>query len=246
MNPWENYLLTVSYKLKSRLGDKKDLKNLIYEYRKKGIRIYAQLAINQMTYEGNDIYEEHSNDCSINPRWPGKNGTTGSPFFTVLIRRFKNVYTGEVPIFEYPSVPYCGTDIFCKSDAASNYFSGWVNNGMLEVNTYDNYARQRIADFLTELMCLGIAGYSIHNGKYIQSVIMLKFFFNLKNNLGEGKFPDDFIIILEMDFKIYNDLFCNYNNDENFSNKFTQKLRDKFGKDDDVNKINSIRILSKL
>ena len=189
LNPWENYLQTVSYKLKSRLGDKKDLKNLIYVCRKKGIRIYAQLAINQMTFEGNDIYKEHSNDCNVNANWPGKNATAGSPFFTVYGRRYKNFYTGEAPIFEYPSVPYCGTDIFCKSDAASNYFSGWVKNGMLDVNTHDDYVRQRIADFLTELMSLGITGFSIHNGKYIPTVDYVEIFSRLKNNLGGGKFP---------------------------------------------------------
>ena len=32
---------------------------MIYKCRKKGIRIYSQVVINQMTFLGNDIYDDH-------------------------------------------------------------------------------------------------------------------------------------------------------------------------------------------
>ena len=85
LNPWEYILQPVSYKLKSRLGDKKDLKDMIYKCREKGIRVYSQVIINHMTHQGNDIYNDHynANDCQKNNNWPGKSSTAGSPYFTV-------------------------------------------------------------------------------------------------------------------------------------------------------------------
>ena len=59
LNSWEYFNQTVSYKLKSRFVDKKTLMNMIYNCRKRGIRIYSQVVINQMTLLGNDIYEKH-------------------------------------------------------------------------------------------------------------------------------------------------------------------------------------------
>ena len=77
LKPWEYFYQTVSYKLKSRLGDKTTLINMIYKYRKKGIRIYSQIVINQMTFLGNDIYDDiyDLNELTVsylNPNWPGK------------------------------------------------------------------------------------------------------------------------------------------------------------------------------
>ena len=193
-----------------------------------------------MVYEGNDIYEEHYEGCAITPQWPWKNASAGFPFFTVKGRKYLNKYTGKAPIYEFPAVPYCGEEIFFQSNVDTNYFSGLISSGkMHDINTKNEYVQQRIADFLTELMSIGITGFSIHNGKYITSVDYVEIFYKLKKNLGGGNFTINFATILEMDFVIYNqrDLICNENNDENFSNKFEEKLLAKFGNQEDVDQI---------
>ena len=122
LNPWEYFIQPVSYKLKSRFGDKLDLINLINECRSKGIRVYSQVVINHMTHQGNDIYNNHYEgaDClTPNIHWPGKNSSAGSPYFTVngRVNKIYNQYTGRnSPIFEYPGVPYCGHDFHCRKE----------------------------------------------------------------------------------------------------------------------------------
>ena len=59
LNPWEYFVQPVSYKFKSRFGDKEYLIYFINECRKKGIRVYSQVVINHMTHQGNDIYLNH-------------------------------------------------------------------------------------------------------------------------------------------------------------------------------------------
>ena len=243
LNPWQYFYQPVSYKLKSRLGDKKDLKDLIYKCRYKGIRIYSQVVINQMTYQGNDIYKEHANNCGINENWPGKTASAGSPFFTLGGRlkgeTGKNFYSEEIPIFEYPAVPYCGSDFHCKTNNDGSYYTRWVDGSLHDLDTSKEYVQQRIADFLTELISLGITGFSIYNGKFISNTDYAEIFEKLKNNLGNGEFPDDFIIIIELIFEYTNrqDLICNKDFEENFSTKFKDKLSEKLGNDNDVNKI---------
>ena len=183
LNPWEYFVQPVSYKFKSRFGDKEYLIYFINECRKKGIRVYSQVVINHMTHQGNDIYRYHydnPNDCGEpNPHWPGKNASAGSPYFTVKgrtdVEGKYNLYADKTPIFEYPSVPYCGHDFKCRkrADNLDAFFDGWIvgatdnEPSLQELNTGSDYVRQRIADFLTEIISVGITGFSVYYGKYI-------------------------------------------------------------------------------
>ena len=81
-----------------------------------------------MTHQGNDIYQNYyKNDeksgnptaCSKNDNWPGKRSTAVWPYFSVfgIQDKYKNSYNSyKDPIFEYPTVPYCGTDFHCRND----------------------------------------------------------------------------------------------------------------------------------
>ena len=240
LNPWEYFIQPVSYKLNSRLGNKTQLKSMINKCRKNNIRIYSQIVINQMTYNGNDIYEEHyeERDCSPNNKWTAKSSNAGSPFFTILGRKDLNKYTGRIPIFEFPSVPYCGTDIHCKKGYQySNYpeyDSSWIN-GLIDLNTGKPYVQQRIADFLTELISIGISGFSIYNGKYISTTDYCGIFGKFKENLGDEYLPKDFFAILEMSFESNDEInyfICNNNIDESFGSNFDEKLRGVLSGDD--------------
>ena len=242
LNPWEYFIQPVSYKIKSRFGDKKDLINMINRCREKGIRVYSQVVINHMTHQGNDIYFNHyENNCNErNVHWPGKNASAGSPFFTVKGRTNENLnpYTNKAPIFEYPSVPYCGTDFHCRKEpnSVANLFDGWVFNSgnspsLQDLDTSKDYVRQRIADFLTELLSCGITGISVYNAKYIHPNDYFEIFKKIQYNLGGGSFPNDFIIILEIQIGTlsneYNELLCS-DNDYNFAAKFEDKLKSLF------------------
>ena len=232
LNPWEYFIQPVSYRIKSRLGNKKDLINLINKCKKKGIRIYSQVVINQMTYMGNDVYNDHYTNCIIDNNWPGKNASAGSPFFTCHGRVYKhlNPYTNKLPIFEYPGVPYCGSDFNCRrtTNSLSEIYNGWpgADHSLNDLDTSKEYVQQRIADFLTELISLGIAGFSIYNAKYIAPNDYIQIFKKFKENLGGGDLPKDFIIIFEINIKDDNEnnyLFCD--NNQNFAQYLTNELK---------------------
>ena len=112
LNPLDYIYQPVSYKLESRMGNKQQLNNMINKCRKNGVRIYAELVINHMCLNGNDIYEKHiNNDCST---WGPVDGSAGSPFWTVKGLNKNNFYTNLPPVFEFPAVPYCISDFHCK------------------------------------------------------------------------------------------------------------------------------------
>ena len=98
----------VSYKLKSRLDNKNKLRKMINKCRINNIRIYSQIVINQMTFNGNDIYEKYyeQNNWEPNNKWTSKTASAGSLFFIILGRKDINIYTNKIPVFEYPTVPY--------------------------------------------------------------------------------------------------------------------------------------------
>jgi len=243
LNIWKYFYQTVSYKFKSRLGNKEQLKNMINKCRKNGIRIYSQVVINHMTYNGNDVYLEHYNEDNgaLNTNWTIKSASGNSPFYTIK-GRLKTAYsvTGKTPTFEYPSVPYCGTDFHCQQTTDENLFNGWIKSsddqyGLIDLNTSKPYVQQRIADFFTECLSIGISGFSIFNGKYISVDDYIEIFKKLKSNLGDENFPDDFMAIFEIEFDNDSDkenYICSDNNE--FGYKFTSKINENF--QNDINK----------
>ena len=245
LNLWKYFYQTVSYKFKSRLGNKTQLKNMVNKCRKNGIRIYSQVVINHMTYNGNDVYNNHfNNDGSLNINWTTKSSSGNSPFYTIK-GRLKTEYsvTGKTPTFEYPSVPYCGTDFHCQQKTEDNLFNGWIKSsddayGLIDLNTSKPYVQQRIADFFTECLSIGISGFSIFNGKYISVDDYMGIFKKLKNNLGDGNFPDDFMTILEIEFDTdteKDNYICSNNNE--FGSKYTLKINEAFPNDNNKFKI---------
>jgi len=235
MNPWKYFYQTVSYKLNyTRAGTKRQLKNMIDTCRRKGIRIYSTVVINQMTYSGNDVYNAHYNPegCKTGPTgdWGSKAASSGSPFYTCKGRNGNNPNTNKKPIFEYPSVPYCGTDFRCQT-SSGDIDKIWVDGGdLLDLDTSKEYVRERIADFLTELISIGISGFSIFTAQYINIDDYFEIFKKFKENLG-GSIPQDFFAIFEMDSNEKDTLFCG-NNDKNFGNKFKEKLGTIFSEED--------------
>ena len=240
LNPWWYLYQPVSYKLESRIGNKKQLKAMTKKCREKNVRIYSEVVINNMVANGNDVYEIHYNNNCTNI-YGSRKGSAGSPFWTTKGQYFNNIYTGLKPTFEFPSVPYCGSDFHCYRDVINNNYNsinyGWINN-LVDLRTESDYVRQRIADFFTELLSIGISGFIINNSKYINPNDFLYIFMYFKQNLGNVEFPDDFIIILELYVGMEKDmLLCNSEENYSFSKGLYKKLKDANFTENDINKI---------
>jgi len=231
VNPWWYITQTVSYKLNSRLGDKKQLKCMIDTCRKYNVRVYAGISINHMTGGGNDMYDDHragsSEQCI---HWGPKTGSAGSPFWTISNRYENNSYTEKRPVLEYPSVPYFPSDFHCRLEI-QNWFdidqliNGWLS-GMADVNIEKGYVQQRIADFITELLSLGMSGVSIANGKQMLPESIAKIFKKLKENFG-GELPKDFLGVIQIQFGNQKDFtMCDDESILSYGIPFKEKLEE--------------------
>ena len=242
LNPWWYYFQAVSYKLQSRLGNKKQLKNMIDICRKNGIRIYSELIINNMVKNGNDEYKDHQDGIDCNKNWGPKSGSAGSPFWTTKGRTKNNDYSGNFPVFEFPSVPYFSSHIHCYQPINEDINPDDLEKKSLlefiDINTDNEYVQQRIADFFTELLSIGISGFFILHSNYISPSSLAAIFGNLKINLGGSDFPDDFFISLQMTLgSQYDILICSNRGDYNYADPFISKLENKGLSGNDISKI---------
>ena len=244
LNPWWYINQPVSYKLDSRMGNRKQLKKMINKCRSYNLRIYADIVINHMTGDGYDMYDDHragdDNDCF---HWNEKGSTAGSPFWNIGYRYENNPYTGLEPGIEFPSVPYFPSDFHCKNEISNwgNSYqlnSGWLDGGLADLNTEKESVQQRIVDYFIELISIGFSGISIQNAKHIFPLSFANIFKKLKDNLG-GQFPEDFIAILQLIFGNEKQIMlCNEDELSSFGDAYFLKLlKNNNLTDDDINKI---------
>ena len=231
VNPWWYMTQTVSYKLESRLGDKKQLKYMINTCRKYNVRVYAGVVINHMTGGGNDMYDDHrTGNSQLCTHWGPKTGSAGSPYWTVSDRFENNSYTGKRPVLEYPSIPYFPSDFHCKLDIEDWFdidqlVNGWLA-GMADVNLEKDYVQQRIADYFTELQSLGMSGISIANGKQMLPESIAKIFKKVKENFG-GEFPKDFLGVIQIQYGNQKDItMCDDESKLSYGVPFKEKLEE--------------------
>lgn len=242
LNPWWFIYQPVSYRLHSRMGTKKQLKNMINTCRKFGVRVYADAVINHMAGNGNDMYADHRNqDGGSCTHWGPKAGSAGSPWWTTGWQYENNIYTGIRPGLEFPSVPYTASDFHCER-ALNSWTDGKILNfgwltGLTDLNSEKNYVRQRIADYLTELLSIGISGLRIDAAKHISPTNLASIFKILKENLGGGELPDDFTAYLEVLFGGEKDLLMCGGGDYSYGEPFVNKLRAVGLSEDDIVKI---------
>ena len=235
LNPFGFIFESVSYKLQSRMGNKYQLNNMINKCRQNGVRIYAEIVINHMCSNGNDMYEKHlNNDCSV---WGPKDGSAGSPFWTTKGLNKNNIYTGLPPVFEFPAVPYFTSDFHCISQGHLNY--GWQYD-LIDLNSEKEYVQQRIADFFTELISIGFSGFELNSGVSIFPKNYASIFKKFKINLGNEDLPDDFFAYIEIDMwenwhrTVY---ICQSDNEYNFASNFIQLMKNEGLNENDINKI---------
>ena len=229
LNPWWFIYQPVSYRLTSRGGTKKEFKNMINTCRQKGVRVYADAVINHMAGNGNDMYWDHRNHAGSCVHWGAKNGSDGSPWWTTGWQFENNRYTGKRPGLEFPAVPYTASDFHCERSLNSwtdpNILSrGWLT-GLTDLNTEKDYVRQRIADFITSMLSMGVSGIRVDAAKHIHPTDLAAIFKKLKDNLGGGELPEDFTAYLEVLFGGEKDLLMCGGGDYSFGKPFVNKMK---------------------
>ena len=241
LNPWWFIYQPISYRLHSRNGDKKQFKNMINTCRKNCVRVYSDAVINHMAGNGNDMYADHRNDAGTCVHWGPKDGSSGSPWWTTGWLYENNSYTGIRPGLEFPSVPYIATDFHCERPINSwgdpdilNY--GWLT-GLTDLNTEKEYVQQRIADYITDMLSMGVSGIRVDAAKHISPTDLAAIFKKLKDNLGGGELPDDFTAYLEVLLGGEKDLLMCGGGDYSYGSPFVDKMKKAGLSDDDVDKI---------
>ena len=241
LNPWWFIYQPVSYRLSSRSGTKKQFKSMINTCRSAGVRVYSDAVINHMAGNGNDMYADHRNNAGSCVHWGPKAGSAGSPWWTTGWQYDNNVYTGIRPGLEFPSVPYFATDFHCERSLNSwtdgnilNY--GWLT-GLTDLNTEKEYVQQRIADYITDMLSMGVSGIRVDAAKHISPTDLAQIFKKLKTNLGGGELPDDFTAYLEVLFGGEKDLLMCGGGDYSFGKPFVNKMKAAGLSDGDILKI---------
>lgn len=242
LNQWSFMYQPVSYRLHSRMGTKKQLKAMIEKCRSNNVRVYADAVVNHMAGNGNDMYADHRNlaggSCI---HWGPKVGSSGSPWYTTGWVYENNKWTGERPGLEFPSVPYTASDFHCERTLSSwtdpkalNY--GWLV-GLTDLNTEKESVQQRIADYITDLLSMGISGIRIDAAKHISPTGLSQIFKKLKANLGGGELPDDFTSYLEVLYGGEKDLLMCSDNPYSYGVNLVNLLKKEGMSDKDIEKI---------
>ncbi|XP_037031652.1 alpha-amylase-like isoform X2 [Bradysia coprophila] len=154
---WERYQ-PISYIIQTRSGNSDDFQNMSRRCNENGVRIYADVVLNHM--------------AAINPK-PiiGSAGSMADP---------EN--------FSYPSVPYkfnhfnkpCDILDWNNETAMRNC---QVTKGSRDLDQTQEYVRNKIVDYMNELIRLGVSGFRIDSAKHMWPSD-LEIIFSRLNNLN--------------------------------------------------------------
>lgn len=192
--PWYFVYQPVSYKTVSRMGTRAELRQMMQTCRKAGVRVYFDAVLNHMSGNGNDIQNHRNGDCSL---YSGHNATAGSPYYTWGQTFLINPFTGTRPTLEYPAVPYGPTDFHCERSLSSwtdgeVVTKGWLV-GLTDLNSEKPYVQDRIATYLVDVLSMGASGFRVDAAKHIGPKMMAQIYKRVKQKLGGGELPGDFI-----------------------------------------------------
>ena len=192
----------MSYKLESRLGSRKQLREMIQICRAAGLRVYADAVINHMSGGGNDVWPSHRNAATGCTSWGPKVSTGGSPYFTHSYTWQLSNNTGLKAGNEFPAATYIATDFHCDRPCNRwtdpfNLNYGWLS-GLVDLRTESEYVQERIAAYMTDLISIGFSGFRIDAAKHIYPKSLSEILARFKKMLGGGELPDDFITWLEV------------------------------------------------
>ena len=243
LNPWYFMYQPVSYRLNGRMGTREQLRNMINECRKHGVRVYADAVVNHMVGNGNDL-SQHRNPGAGCSTWGNKTSSaepTESPYFTPAYTYEINPFTGRPNnVLEFPGVPYGPMDFHCEKPLNSwtdpdNLNTGWLS-GLADLDTSKDYVRQRIADFFTDLLSIGFSGFRLDAAKHIHPRDLAAIFAKFKENLG-GDLPADFITWLEVLTGGESSLLVQGDGEYSFTGGLTKRLQEQGMTEDEIEKI---------
>ncbi|MDB9525033.1 alpha-amylase family protein [Oscillatoria sp. CS-180] len=137
--PWWQRYQPVSYQLVSRSGDRAQLRNMVQRCRTAGVEIYADAVINHMAALDNTI------------------GSAGTKF-----SRYD--YPG---LYQSEDFNPCRRPITNYQDAEQVTQCELVS--LPDLNTASPHVQSQLADYLVDLVSLGIAGFRIDAAKHIRS-----------------------------------------------------------------------------
>ncbi|KAL0222073.1 hypothetical protein RCL1_001927 [Eukaryota sp. TZLM3-RCL] len=245
LNPWYFMYQPVSYRFHGRWGSRDQLKAMISKCRSHGVRVYFDAVVNHLTGSGNDILD-HRNPSAGCTTWSNKTSTGAlygkqSPFFTQGWTYQPNENTGLAPQQEFPRVPYFPTNFHCEK-SLNSWTDGFILNtgwlsGLVDLDTSQDYVRQRIADYFIEALSLGFSGLRVDAAKHIVNTDLVAIFSKVAKGMG-GSLPDDFIAYLEVLFGgELALLLCDDSSDYSYGRPFARQLLDAGLSPEDVKKI---------
>nr|WP_230424185.1 carbohydrate-binding module family 20 domain-containing protein [Streptomyces radicis] len=149
---WWTAYQPVSYQINSRLGDRAQFRNMVDTCRDAGVGVIVDAVINHMS--------------------AGSGTGTGGSSYTK---------------YDYPAASYGDGDFnSCRRDIGNNYGDRYnVQNcelvGLADLNTGKDHVRQRIADYLDDLLSLGVAGFRVDAVKHIPAADLA----NIRSRLSD-------------------------------------------------------------
>ncbi|MBB1253885.1 alpha amylase C-terminal domain-containing protein [Streptomyces sp. OF3] len=134
---WWTAYQPVSYRIAGRLGNRSQFQSMVDTCNGAGVKVVVDTVINHMS-AGNGT------------------GTGGSPYTK----------------YDYPAAPYSDGDFNdCRSDKIDYRDRYQVQNcelvGLSDLRTGKEYVRQRIADYMNDLLSMGVAGFRIDAAKHM-------------------------------------------------------------------------------
>ena len=147
---------------------------MIQTCRAAGVRVYADAVVNHMSGGGNDILNHRNGSSSWCTTWGPKSTSSEespSPYFTHNWTYEYPANTGLIPGLEYPNAAYIATDFHCERSLSSwsdpfQLNNGWLS-GLADLDTENDYVRERIAAYMTDLISIGFSGYRVDAAKHI-------------------------------------------------------------------------------
>ncbi|XP_077293316.1 alpha-amylase 2-like [Arctopsyche grandis] len=139
--PWWERYQPISYKLITRSGNEQQFADMVKRCNAVGVGIYVDIVVNHMT-----------------GTWPENQGTGGS--------------TANFNEWSYPAVPFGKNDFNSPICTINNYNDpNQVRNcelvGLKDLNQGSDYVRDKIVDFMNNLVNLGVAGFRIDAAKHM-------------------------------------------------------------------------------
>jgi alpha-amylase len=144
--PWYQRYQPVSYKIESRGGTRAEFAMMVHECKAAGVDIYVDAVINHMS--------------AVLPENRDRTGSAGS--------RYSNF---QFPLYSFQDFHHCHRN---GDDSIQNYSDRWeVQNCQLvslaDLDTEAPYVQTQIANYLTDLLHMGVAGFRIDAAKHIPS-----------------------------------------------------------------------------